>query len=396
MNKQKMVSLVITTALLALSISAEAAPAHRSRSCVFFDLPVTVSANNSIYDTPRVDNNIDAVDWIWNLESWTSPNITDRNKGVKKVEDTFTINAQLCVPTESAEKMGTLQIATHGFAFDKTYWDSEVEPEKYSYVDAALNAGYSILTYDRLGVGKSSKPDAYEVVQGPVQLEILKEITLLARSGALAKSASNKQHDVDIPEFNKIILVGHSLGSAVTIGVLSQYGEMIDGAVSTGLITYGKLGQTGQQAFGLEHARSHDERRFHDRGSGYLVQATESNVQQIFFKKGYFDPKLLTYGERIKETGTVGEFLSLGAVLANPAPNYKGPLLFALAEYDFGVCAGNCTGSYDLDAIKSDMFPSASNVEVHIQDGSGHALTMHRNATGHYRAIFNYLARKGL
>ncbi|KAL3462455.1 Alpha/Beta hydrolase protein [Aspergillus heterothallicus] len=397
-----MAILAFTAALLALSNPINAAPSHgRSRPCVSFDIDVPVTANNSIYDIPRVDNNIDAVDWIWALESWTSPSIADRIKGVKKVEDTFTINAQLCVPND-AKKRNILQIATHGFAFDKTYWDSEVEPEKYSYVDAALHAGYSILTYDRLGVGKSSKPDAYDVVQGPVQLEILKEITLLARSGNLATKMSVKNDDdrhvgsISIPDFDKIVLVGHSLGSAVTIGVLSQYGELVDGAVSTGLITHGKLGQIGQQAFGLEHAKSHDKRRFHDRGSGYLVQATESNVQQIFFKKGHFDSRMLEYGEQIKETGTVGEFLSLGAVLANPAPNYKGPLLFALAEYDFGVCAGNCTGSYDLDAIKSDMFTAASDVKVHIQPGSGHALTMHRNATGHYQAIFDYLGEKGL
>ncbi|KAJ0423530.1 Alpha/Beta hydrolase protein [Aspergillus carlsbadensis] len=394
-----MASLIpFATALLALSNTASAAPsnnASRGRSCVTFDIAVPVSAENSIYDTPRVDNNIDAVDWIWDLETWTSPNITERIKGVKEIEDTFSINAQLCIPKDkNAAKSGILQIATHGFAFDKQYWDSEIEPEKYSYVDAALKAGYSILTYDRLGVGKSSKPDAYEVVQGAVQVEILKELTARARSGDLAKSINNRH--IDIPDFEKVVLVGHSLGSAVTIGVLSKYGDIVDGAVSTGLITQGKLGQTGQSAFGLEHARTHDKRRFGDRGSGYLVQGTLSFVQQIFFKKGHFDEKLLTYGEKIKETGTVGEFLSLGSVLATPALSYKGPLLFALAEYDFGTCSGDCKGSYDYDAIRNDMFPAASDVDVHIQPGSGHALTMHRNATGHYKAIFDYLGAKGL
>ncbi|KAL2859619.1 Alpha/Beta hydrolase protein [Aspergillus pseudodeflectus] len=392
-----MASLIpFATALLALTNTASAAPSNnRGRSCVTFDIAVPVTAENSIYETPRVDSNIDAVDWIWDLETWTSPNITERIKGVKKVQDTFSINAQLCVPKDKkADKSGILQIATHGFAFDKQYWDSEIEPEKYSYVDAALKAGYSILTYDRLGVGKSSKPDAYEVVQGPVELEILKELTVRARSGDLAKSIKGKH--ADIPDFEKIVLVGHSLGSAVTIGVLSKYGEIVDGAISTGLITQGKLGQTGQSAFGLEHAKTHDKTRFGDRGSGYLVQATLSNVQQIFFKKGHFDEKLLKYGEKIKETGTIGEFLSLGSVLATPALNYKGPLLFALAEYDFGTCSGDCKGSYDYDAIRNDMFPAASDVEVHIQEGSGHALTMHHNATGHFEAIFGYLDAKGL
>jgi hypothetical protein len=117
-----MASLIpFATALLALTNTASAAPSNnRGRSCVTFDIAVPVTAENSIYETPRVDNNIDAVDWIWDLETWTSPNITERIKGVKKIQDTFSINAQLCVPKDKkADKSGILQIATHGFAFDK-------------------------------------------------------------------------------------------------------------------------------------------------------------------------------------------------------------------------------------------------------------------------------------
>jgi hypothetical protein len=37
------------------------------------------------------------------------------------------------------------------------YWDVEVDPENYSFVDFAISRGYSVFFYDRLGVGKSSK-----------------------------------------------------------------------------------------------------------------------------------------------------------------------------------------------------------------------------------------------
>ncbi|KAL4782793.1 Alpha/Beta hydrolase protein [Aspergillus varians] len=392
-----MVPLLLAAALLVFIEASNAAPSpSSSRPCTNLNLAVAVSANNSIYGVPRVDNNIDAVDLIWDLERWTAPALADRITGVHPVDETFTISAQLCVPRDSDGK--TLQIATHGFGFEKTYWDSELDPEKYSYVDAALKAGYSILTYDRLGVGKSDKPDAYNIVQGPVELEILKEITLLARSGGLVQFVLNGNGTgmVEIPEFEKIVLVGHSFGSLLTLSALAEYPDIVEGAVSTGTIYHGRFGEVRQQAFGLEHAESNDGRRFRGRGSGYLVQATESNVQQIFFKKGFFDPEMLKYGSSIKETGTVGEFVSLGSVLERPAPAYTGPLLFALGEYDFGVCSGNCTGSYDLEALKSETFPAAHNVTVLIQPGSGHALTMHLNATGHYEAIFAYLRENGL
>ncbi|KAL2866202.1 alpha/beta hydrolase [Aspergillus lucknowensis] len=394
----------LAAALLALTTSSTAAPSHshRNRACIDLDLEVSVTANNSIYDVPRVDNNIDAVDWIWDMEAWTAPSVADRIKGVRRVDDTFAISAQLCVPgsSDGSDRGRILQIATHGFGFDKTYWDADFDHGKYSYVDAALKAGYSILTYDRLGVGKSDKPDAYDVVQAPVEVEVLKEITLLARTGGLAELVRRKGRGgggtTTTPQFEKVVLVGHSLGSAITLGVLAGHGDIVEGAVATGLIPTGELGSIGVRSFGLEHAESHDRARFQGRGSGYLVQATESNLQQIFFKKGDFDKRVLRYGAQIKETGTVGEFLSLGAVASQAAPEYSGPVLFALAEYDFATCAGNCTGAYDLETIKHDLLPGASDVRVHIQPGSGHGLTLHLNATGHYQAIFDYLGGQGL
>ena len=83
------------------------------------------------------------------------------------VQGHFDINAQLC--TAQGPKASTLQIATHGFALNKNYWDIRYRPSNYSYVDAAVAAGYSILTYDRLGAGDSSIADAYDVLQAPLQ-----------------------------------------------------------------------------------------------------------------------------------------------------------------------------------------------------------------------------------
>ncbi|KAL4938487.1 hypothetical protein BDV06DRAFT_225967 [Aspergillus oleicola] len=360
-------------------VTASPAPVPRStRPCKDLTLSLPIMATNSLYDIPHVDNTIDAVDLVWNLDTWTAPSPADRIKGDIPINQIFTISAQLCVP-EDSKKKGILQIATHGFGFDKRYWDPSIQTEKYSYVDAALNAGYSILTYDRLGVGSSDKPDAYNTVQVPVEVEILKELTLLARSGSLNHT------------FDKIVLVGHSLGSGLTLGVLSSYPTLANGAVSTGLIPSDLFGTAGQRGFGLEFAAQSDPGRFGERSSGYLVQGTLGAMQQIFFKKGYFDEELLEYAESIKETGTVGEFVSLATALGSPAEGYRGPLLFALGEYDFAVCQGNCTGAYDLEALRNETFATAKNVDVHIQPGSGHALTMHINATGHYQAIFDYL-----
>ncbi|KAL4926771.1 uncharacterized protein BDV17DRAFT_293122 [Aspergillus undulatus] len=100
---------------------------------------------------------------------------------------------------------------------------------------------------------------------------------------------------------------------------------------------------------------------------------------------------MLEYAESIKQTGTIREFLTLTAPFREPTPEYKGPILFALAELDFAVCLGNCTDAYDLEALRKDGYPAAAGLRAHVQPESGHAMTMHTNATGHFQAIFDYL-----
>lgn len=40
---------------------------------------------------------------------------------------------------------------------DDSYWNSPYKPEKYNFVQAATDAGYSVFFYDRLGTGSSTK-----------------------------------------------------------------------------------------------------------------------------------------------------------------------------------------------------------------------------------------------
>lgn len=111
--------IIAAAALLALAKSSLASPLHSRRPCIDFQLPVAVEATQSVLDVPRVDNNIDAVKFIWNLETWSSPNLTERVKGEVQVKQTFLIGARLCVP-EHGHKKNTLHIATHGGGFAKS------------------------------------------------------------------------------------------------------------------------------------------------------------------------------------------------------------------------------------------------------------------------------------
>jgi hypothetical protein len=89
------------------------------KHCVQLEVPVPVIATNYHYAMPRVDSNIDAIDWTVNVTTWSSPSASERVTGPVPVNRTFSISAQLCVPSRKGTKADVLQIATHGLGFDK-------------------------------------------------------------------------------------------------------------------------------------------------------------------------------------------------------------------------------------------------------------------------------------
>ena len=211
------------------------------------------------------------------------------------------------------------------------YWDVEIRPEEYSYVDAAIKKGYSVLTYDRLGTGKSEKPDAYDIVQIPTEVEILAGLTRLARNGKLISSSkilsATSSAIVDFQP-SKVVHVGHSFGSFLIAIMLPLYGNLSDGAILTGLLFNTQLGKIDVLHYDHEFARQHDPVRFGEYPSGYIVLSTESCLQKLFFRKGTFDPKLLTYTDKIKQPETVGEYASETKAnsLIVPALDFRGPI----------------------------------------------------------------------
>ena len=66
-----------------------------------------------------------------------------------------TIAGRLCGPRNTK-----VQVLVPGYTYNSTYWDFGYRPETYSYARYAVARGQSVLLIDRLGTGRSSKPDA--------------------------------------------------------------------------------------------------------------------------------------------------------------------------------------------------------------------------------------------
>ncbi|OAK96219.1 hypothetical protein IQ06DRAFT_49905 [Phaeosphaeriaceae sp. SRC1lsM3a] len=377
-----------------LLLHAGLVSSHANGVCKAFDIQVSATAPSAVYDIPSVNNDIEATAWAIHDTTRTT---LHREAAVIRNTTTsgiFKIHGNLCIPSSSSKK-DVLQIATHGVGYDSRYWDSAYQPEKHSYVEATLQAGYPIFTYDRLGVGQSDHPDAYNVVQGRLQLEILRQLTFMARNGTLYQLAQEAQpadaafNALTTP--SKIVHVGHSFGSILTSGLIDRYGELSDGAILTGFVVNDFFGKLGSIPFSAEYAATSSPP--YDRPSGYVV-CKNNGVQNIFFG-GQFTPELLDYGNEIKQPFPIGEWTSGYTVLVGGGPSFAAPLQLVLAELDFGICQGDCNGLTNGTVLKK-MYPNATAVEAVIQPNTGHALPLHNNATAGFQLTYDFLAKNGL
>ncbi|VUC24575.1 unnamed protein product [Clonostachys rosea] len=365
-----------------------------TKLCVELEVPVPVRATNQLFDQPRVDSTIDAIDWTVWVSTRTTPPVTERLLGNKTIDDKFLINAQLCVPSDKGPKADILQIATPGLGFDKRYFDAEIQPDEYSYVNAALKKGYSILTYDRLGTGKSQKPNAYDIVQIPTEIEILASLTKIARSGKLISSSKVlSKSSRTISDFvpSKVVQIGYSFGSFLIQNVVARYPELSDGAILTALypntIPYSQM--IDVLHYDHEFPKENDPARFSEYGSGYFVLSNEADLQKLFFQKKSLDPALLTYTEKIKQPETVGEYASEGLSSYLVADNFKGPVHFFIGEFDNFVCRGDCRDIYNQTEAER-IFPH-SNPTYYLQPETGHAPALSKNASAGFEVMLGYL-----
>lgn len=200
--------------------------------------------------------------------------------GPSTVTGTFGIYSKLCFPADPAlaKKVQTLQILTHGGTLDHTYWD--IAPD-YSYVDQAAAAGYATFSYDRLGTGLSDHPDPVQIVQLPIQIEIAHILIQKLRAGNIGDRS-----------FEKVVGVGHSLGSALTQGVAAKYPKDLDALILQGTSTFFTYAFTGLASEDPQIANTDPSGRFKNLADGYHTPApTPQAIQFGFYRYPGFDPK---------------------------------------------------------------------------------------------------------
>lgn len=265
-----------------------------------------------------------------------------------------------------------------------SYWNLPFNNYNYSYVDYALSRGYRTFAYDRLGIGKSSHGDPKNEIQTALEVESLAQITRLIRNGTVPEIHAKP---------SKIIHVGHSFGSVQTYVLTDKYPDLSDGIILTGYSTnstfmpYFLAGSTFQQTKPSPNRQNYT--------AGYLSAATIANTEYAFFYPGNFDPRILAFGDKIKQPVTVGELLTIGGIPKQS--RFTGPALIITGSNDLPFCGGDClaTGGTEISipAAAKVAFPSVKAFSAVLQPNTGHGLNLHYNATGGYKQIADFLEK---
>ncbi|KAI7538658.1 alpha/beta-hydrolase [Hortaea werneckii] len=302
--------------------------------------------------------------------------------GENTVNGTYKIGATLCVPSDGSVPK-SVQLLTHGIGFDRYYWDFTSD---YSYVDRAVEAGYAAFFYDRLGVGKSEKAEAIDVVQAPLEIEIAHKFATMLKEGCLANQA-----------FDKVIGVGHSFGSIITEAITAQYPSTLDAAILTGFSTNTTALAPFLQGLNLAIANENQPARFFQLSNGYLVSSNIISQQTGFFRTPGFDPSILKLAELTKGSVTLGELFTQGMAAA-PATQYNGSVAVVDGHEDLPFCFGNCSAPTNKAQAVKALYAQLPEDKfgTYLAPVSGHGVNFHYSSKGAFDYIMEFLAQQGL
>ncbi|KAH8170723.1 alpha/beta hydrolase family protein [Sarocladium implicatum] len=211
---------------------------------------------------------------------------------IRDVKVDVTVYAQYCAPAKGGN--GIVQVLSHGLGEDYTYWDFNRD---YSYVNHALEKGYATLAYDRIGNGRSSSHDPFDVLQAPVELAVLQELTRRLRNGKLHRR---------IPRPDQVIHVGNSFGSALSNALAATTPELTDGIVLGGYSHTPEYQSGFTLSVGFHLARETNPARFRGRSPGFLTWPDKYALQYAYYHWPNFEPAVLTEADKTKSLFTIG------------------------------------------------------------------------------------------
>ena len=278
-----------------------------------------------------------------------------------------TMYGKFCMPLIGKPK--TVQLLVHGATYNHRYWDFPGFDGKYSYTAVANMAGYATLAIDRLGTGDSTRPPSAQVTYD-AQISTINQVVQALRKG------------IGGHKFQNVMLIGHSFGSAYSIGVAATY-KSVDAVILTGNgHQVSKL--TQQQSVDFFHP-ANSEVRFSQLDAGYLTTIPGTRDDGGFlYDMSKADPKVVEQDEATKDVISTAEFSTRPANLGTLSKDIKVPVLIFDGQQDTHYCgegANDCSSTAAFYDAEKPFYTTCLAMSF-VQ--SGHDIGLHTNAQSSY------------
>ena len=292
----------------------------------------------------------------------------------------YMIYGELCNPLSGATR--TIQLLLPGATYGHVYWDFLYEPQTYSYVRAVNAAGYSTFNVDCIGTGQSSHPplNLVDVTMG-TDAYVTHELVQDLRGGLIGS-----QH------FARVLIVGHSLGSAVAWIEAGTYHD-VNGVIITGLAHHlNTLKLIG--VFSTFYPALLDPRFSGDGyGTEYLTTEPGTRVSDFYYQPGA-DSHVIAADEATKETTPDGEVATFAPVLVDGISALIAvPVLLIVGQQDSIVCgllATDCSSAATVQHAETPYYSPQAQLQVAVIANAGHDLNLHRAASLEFAAAISW------
>lgn len=280
-----------------------------------------------------------------------------------------TMYGRLCVPQGAR----TVQVLVPGGTYTSGYWDIPVDGETRSVTRAMNSAGIATMTVDRIGSGRSSKPLSI-LVDVPNQAQAVHQVIQNLR-----------------PRFSKVLVGGHSIGSAIAMAEAGTYRD-VDGVLVTGMTHQWDYVRAVPALTNLIPAPLDSRLALRGLDVGYLTTVPGSRYT-MFHAPGPNIPDVIDLDEATKDVVSAGEFVTttLMSNLVLPVSaliNVPVMTVQTSADYFCGTppLGADCSSADALVRSEKPFYPKAPRVDGFVVDGYGHVFNFDTRTANQYHA----------
>ncbi|SDG74736.1 Pimeloyl-ACP methyl ester carboxylesterase [Lentzea fradiae] len=277
-----------------------------------------------------------------------------------------TMAGRLCVPSNAR----TVQVLIPGGTYDRSYWDVGFEPSTHSFTTSQNKAGIATLALDRLGTGRSSTPLSALVTASTQASAVHQVITTLK------------------PRFTKVIVAGHSIGSAMAMIEAGTYRD-VDGVLVTGFTHKMNYVTVVPVLANMIPARL---------DPGYLTTMPDTRYN-AFHKPGPLVTGAIAWDENTKDVFAVTEAVDtilMNTVIIPISRRITVPVMIAVGN-DTHFCGSgiplmgsDCSSPAALKADEAPFFPSVPRLDTYVLNGYGHSINYAPNAPDYHAAVASW------